>query len=266
MDVGVVGLGNIGSAMAVRLARAGFPLTAFDLRAEAAGEAVAAGATRASTLSSVATAADVICVAVLDEPQLRAVLTGPGALLASGHAGQRILVHSTVAPRALAELAGLAAEQGITVMDAAVTGGDAAAAAGRLTCMVGGAAAEVAAVRPLLQTLAVRVAHVGPVGAGMATKLANNLMLYVNYVAFGEAAELGARHGVDPAVLAEVAGAGTGQSWALDNAEYLRHQLEEVLSPGLPAKDLRAALQAAAAAGASLPLAAAAAELVDTGK
>ena len=192
LRVGFVGLGNIGKPMALRLAAAdGIDLTVHDVAPGPVAELVAAGAVAVDGVAAID--ADVVCVMVRDDDQVRAVAAElrPGAVL---------VVHSTVAPGTPAELAG----QGLTVLDAPVSGGPMGAADGTLAIMVGGAGAAFDVARPVLEAMGSMVVHAGPLGAGTRMKLARNLIHFVAFTAVTEAQRLAEAAGLDLVQLGEV--------------------------------------------------------------
>ncbi len=191
--VGFVGLGNIGKPMALRLAAADVELLVYDVAPDPVAELVAAGAKAAGSVAELAEAVDVVCVMVRDDDQVRAVAAevGPGTVL---------VVHSTVAPETPAELAA----QGLTVLDAPVSGGPIGAADGSLAIMVGGSDAAFAAARPALGAMGTKVVHAGPLGAGTRMKLARNLLHFVAFTAATEAQRLAEAAGLDIVALGDV--------------------------------------------------------------
>ncbi len=192
MRVGFVGLGNIGKPMALRLAGdEGIDLTVYDVVPDPVAELVAAGARAAASVEELD--ADVICVMVRDDDQVRSVAhaVGPGPVL---------VVHSTVAPGTPAELE----SDGLTVLDAPVSGGPMGAADGSLAIMVGGSDEAFAAARPVLEAMGSLVVHAGPVGHGTRMKLARNLIHFVAFTAVTEAQRLAETSGIDLVRLGEV--------------------------------------------------------------
>ncbi|MGY2702609.1 NAD(P)-dependent oxidoreductase [Nocardioides sp. HB32] len=192
MRVGFVGLGNIGRPMALRLAAAdGIDLTVYDVVAEPVAELLAAGATAAWSVEDID--ADVICVMVRDDDQVRAVAgaVGPGTVL---------VIHSTVGPGTPAELEA----QGLTVLDAPVSGGPMGAADGSLAIMVGGSDEAFSAARPALEAMGSKVVHAGSLGAGTRMKLARNLIHFIAFTAVTEAQRLAEAAGLDLMALGEV--------------------------------------------------------------
>ena len=194
--VGFVGLGNIGKPMALRLASAdGIELTVHDVVPEPVAELVAAGATAAGSVAEAADA-DVLCVMVRDDDQVRRVAS---EVLASG-AAPVVAVHSTVAPSTPSELAAL----GVRVLDAPVSGGPMGAADGTLAIMVGGGEAAYAVAKPVLEPMGSKVVHAGPLGAGTRMKLARNLIHFVAFTAVTESQRLAEASGLDLLALGEV--------------------------------------------------------------
>ncbi len=192
LRVGFVGLGNIGKPMALRLAAAdGIDLSVYDVAPEPVAELVAAGATAVDGVAALA--ADVVCVMVRDDQQVRAVAAGVGP-------GTVLVIHSTVAPGTPAELAA----QGLTVLDAPVSGGPMGAADGSLAIMVGGSEVAFAAARPALDVMGSKVVHAGALGAGTRMKLARNLIHFVAFTAVTEAQRLAEASGLDLTTLGEV--------------------------------------------------------------
>ncbi len=201
---GFVGLGSIGRPMARRLCAGGLPTTVFDLVPAAVDEVVAAGAARADSARAVAAASDVVGVCVRDDADVNAVVLGENGLLAGASPGLVIAIHSTILPRTVRDLAGIAAKHGASVVDACVTGGPMGAEQGRLTYMVGGDPADVERCRPVFATAARSIVHTGALGTGAATKLCNNLMTYLGFLAAFEATTLAREAGLSTSAFEEV--------------------------------------------------------------
>lgn len=202
-SAGVVGLGMIGGGVAVSLANSGRPAAAvFDVRPEAA-EGLAGVPAPVGSPGEVAAAAEVVLVAVNTAAQARTVLEGEGGLLGAARPGTIVVLLSTVTLEQVRTLAALCAEHDVTLLDAGVTGGSVAAQNGLVT-MVGGPDDAVATAMPVLEDFSRNVVHCGPLGAGMATKLARNSITYSMWAAVREATSMAAAAGVDPAKLLEV--------------------------------------------------------------
>ncbi|WP_380877205.1 6-phosphogluconate dehydrogenase [Sphingomonas sp. DBB INV C78] len=197
--VGYIGLGNIGLPMAEWLLAPGLDLTVYDV-ADAAVAPFRGRAGIAPSLADVGRAADLIGVCVRDDADVQEVVTALLETMTSG----LIAIHSTVRPATIVELAKVAADKGVAVIDAAVTGGAEGARSGRLTAMVGGEAAAIDQARPLLSAYCSNIVHAGPVGQGMTLKIVNNLVTYIELLGAVEAYRLAAAAGLDPAKLSEV--------------------------------------------------------------
>lgn len=207
---GFIGLGNIGKPMALRLAAdESIDLRVFDVAPEPVAELVAAGATEAESIGALGNWADVICVMVRDDDQVRSVL---GEVLKDLQARNDFIpvsfvIHSTVAPETPAELVnqvmgvcGFAVE----IVDAPVSGGPMGAADGSLAIMVGASPEAFKAVEPVLSVMGTKVIHAGELGSGTKFKLARNLLHFVSFTASAEAARLAEAAGLDIKVLGEV--------------------------------------------------------------
>lgn len=204
MRVGFIGLGNIGKPMAERLVQAGLDTTVFDVLPAPVEELAADGAKVAGSAAELARSCDVIGVCVRDDADVHAVVFGDDGLLAGARSGAVVALHSTILPSTVVEVATAAADQGVEVVDACITGGEAGARQGTLTYMVGGDAAALETCRPAFETAAAKIVHTGPLGTGAATKLCNNLMTYLAWVAAFEATLLARTAGLDQEKLEEV--------------------------------------------------------------
>jgi 3-hydroxyisobutyrate dehydrogenase-like beta-hydroxyacid dehydrogenase len=255
--IGFVGLGNLGRPMAEALLADGWRVTVAD-RAPGRAEACTALGARPAAGEADLAACDVLALAVPDDAAVEAVLT---PLLPALPDGALVLVHSTVLPETARALAAHAAEWGVGLLDAPVSGGAERAARGDLSVMVGGAAGVLDRARPVLDSVGSDVRHVGPSGAGSAVKLANQLMMFAALAGAHEALDLAAAHGVDERqVLAAVAG-GTGDSWVARHWGFFDEVADAYDTGGTPvserpwSKDLWEVTAAARAAGVALPLA-----------
>jgi 3-hydroxyisobutyrate dehydrogenase-like beta-hydroxyacid dehydrogenase len=199
--VALVGLGNIGGAMARRLV--GWPggLTVYDVRAEAMEPFAADGARAANDLEELAASASIISLVVLNDEQVRQVVKTLLPLVARDTV---IAVHSTIDVQTAVDLAALAAPYGVHLLDAPVSGGAIGAAEGRLAVMVGGERAAYERTKPVFKRWAELSVHLGDAGAGTRTKLARNLLTFVGYTAAAEASRLAEAAGVDLGKLAAV--------------------------------------------------------------
>jgi 3-hydroxyisobutyrate dehydrogenase len=259
-SVGLVGLGNLGLPLACTLLRAGWDLTVLDALPERAQPLVDRGAHAAKTASDLADR-DVLVLVVPDDAAVVEILDGPDGYLAAGPPGRAVVVHSTVLPETAQRLAGVAAEHGIHLVDAPVSGGAERAESGTLAVMAGGDDAAVVHVRPLLDAVGDPVLHVGPAGAGAATKLANQLTMFANLAGVYEAIDLAAAHGVTTDRLVAALSVSLGDSWVARNLDFWERTAQAYDRSGTPlsarpwSKDLAEVVQAARAVGVPVPIA-----------
>lgn len=203
MRVGFIGVGNIGKPMAEQLAQPPFELTVFDVSATAT--APFAGRARvASSPAELGRHADMVGICVRHDADVTAVVTGADGLLQTMKPGTIIAVHSTVRPATVKTLAETAKAKGIHLLDAAVSGGPMGAAAKKLVTMIGGEASQVARLRTMVEAFSGTIIHAGDTGMGMALKLCNNLVTYMQLQAAIEGVGLAIAGGLDEKVLREV--------------------------------------------------------------
>jgi 3-hydroxyisobutyrate dehydrogenase-like beta-hydroxyacid dehydrogenase len=211
MRVGFIGLGDQGLPMAGRIGAAGFPLTVWARRPEAAATLTGV-AEVATSPAGVGRASDVVGICVFDGAGVREVLFGPDGVAHGLAEGGVVVVHTTLAPEDVRDIAVEAAAAGLHVLDAPVSGGRVAAAAGGLTVMVGGPLQVLDRVRQVLATYATDVVHLGGVGAGQRAKLLNNVLFAAQAVLADDALRLGVALGLDPEGLAAVLATGSSSS------------------------------------------------------
>ncbi|MEN2978240.1 NAD(P)-dependent oxidoreductase [Tistrella bauzanensis] len=256
-QVAVIGLGNMGAAMAETLARAGFAVTGYDPGAGPRARAAAAGIALADSPAAAFAAAP---VAVLSLPMARhveAVLTGDDGLMASGLADRLVIDTTTSEPAVTRRLAAVLADAGHALVDAPVSGGPAGAAAGTLTMMVGGAAADIARAQPVLDALSAKLSLCGDVGAGHVVKLVNNLLCAAHLLTVSEAVRMGVAAGVDAETLIGALNAGSGRA-GVSEVNFPRWILSGLFDSGftmgLMRKDVGLAQALAGDTGTSMPL------------
>jgi 3-hydroxyisobutyrate dehydrogenase-like beta-hydroxyacid dehydrogenase len=211
---GFIGLGSQGAPMARRITEAGLPLTVW-ARREASLEPFGDTEARiAPTPAELAAASDIVGVCVVADDDVKDVLLRPDGVLAGMSPGGLIAVHSTISPKTCRHLSDVASAQDVAVIDAPVSGGGHKAAAGELLVMAGGADADVERGRPVFETFAKRVLHLGPVGSGQVAKLLNNLVFTAQIAAAVETFDFAASLDVDRTALAAVLADGSGGSTA----------------------------------------------------
>ncbi len=203
-QVGFVGLGVMGGRMVKRLLDAGYPVTGYNRTKSKAQWLLDAGMRWAESPAAVARAADVTFSMVTDTAALRSISDGAGGVLAGLGPGKVYVDMSTVSPAASADLAVRVAARGAQMLDAPVSGSVSTLEAGRLSIMVGGEHAVFERVKPVLEAIGPKVTHVGPSGRAVLMKIATNLSLAVQMLAFSESLLLAERGGIPRATAAEV--------------------------------------------------------------
>jgi 3-hydroxyisobutyrate dehydrogenase len=216
VKVGFIGLGSQGAPMARRIVEGGYPTTLWARRPATLEPFADTAATIADSRADLAAASDLVCLCVVGDTDIEEVTGGEDGLLAAMKPGSVIAVHSTVHPNTCRALAKDADAQGVSVIDAPVSGGGPAAAEGRLLVMVGGDADVVERCRPVFATYADPVVHLGDVGSGQTTKLLNNLLFTANLGTAAATLSLADALGVSPDRLLEAVFRGSGNSFALN--------------------------------------------------
>lgn len=253
MRVGFIGLGSQGAPMARRIVEGGYELTLWSRRPESVAPFVGTGAKVASSPAELAAASDLVCLCVVGDDDVRQILDGDTGVLAGLAPGSIVAIHSTVHPDTCRDIAEQIAGQGVSVVDAPVSGGGPAAADGTLLVMVGGEDAVVERCRPVFSTFADPVVHLGPVGSGQVTKILNNLLFSANLGAALSTLELGEALGVPRTALCEVLARGSAASKAVNSMGRAGGTLASLapVAGALLQKDVRHA--ASLADGASAP-------------
>ena len=201
--VGVIGLGSIGDGVASTLVREGFPVVVCDVRTEATDK-YRDDATVADGPAELVRRSDVVVVAVVNDAQVHAVLSGPDGGLAAAGPGTIVIVVSTISAPCVQAIGAEAADLGVAILDCGVTGGPAAAASGDLVCMVGGDPEVIERAAPVFGALSSLAVTMGPFGTGLAAKLARNLITYGSWLAAHEGEQLAEAAGISLPKLAEV--------------------------------------------------------------
>jgi 3-hydroxyisobutyrate dehydrogenase len=258
MNVGFIGLGNLGRHLAASIVRAGFPLTVHDRDPEAVEALVALGATAAGSPRAVATASDCVITCLPSPRAVVEVVAGPDGVLAGLGTGGTWIDTSTNDLHELQRLAALAAEQGIATLECPVTGGVHKAAAGAITVIVGGDEAVFAAHRAVLEAIGGQVFHVGPLGQASVIKVITNMLAFIHLVAAGEALMLAKRGGLDLTTAFEVIRASSGNSFVheTESQVILNGSYDIGFTMDLALKDLGFALDMGREFGVPLDLAA----------
>jgi 2-hydroxy-3-oxopropionate reductase len=195
--VAFIGLGIMGRPMAANLAKAGFDVVGHSRHRESAESLLAAGGRWAASVAAATQDADAVITMLPDSPDVEAVGLGPGGIVTSASAGTLYIDMSSIRPNVARRVAAAGAARGLRCLDAPVSGGERGAIDGTLSIMVGGAAADVAAARPLLDAMGATIMHVGPAGAGQTVKAANQLIVAGNIALVAEALVFLQAQGVD---------------------------------------------------------------------
>jgi 3-hydroxyisobutyrate dehydrogenase-like beta-hydroxyacid dehydrogenase len=255
MRVGFVGTGNMGGPMAANVLKAGHQLTVFDARAEATAPLEKLGARRAPDLPAVAAAAEVTLTSLPNDALVEEVLfgsTGTPGLIAGASAGHVVFDLSTVSPDTTRRLAARAAERGVRLIDAPVSGNVSGAVAGTLAVMIGAPAPDVAPYETVLRAIGKSLFCLGETGRGNILKLLNNYVSLSNQAALCEAMALADRLGVDRQTVGAVLTHASGASYILDRklSALVAHNYQAGFFVDLARKDLGLALELAERAGA----------------
>lgn len=236
-----IGLGVMGSPMALNLHAAGYEVRAHTRTATKAEPLRAAGGTICGSVAEAVAGTSIVCLCLPDTPDVEEVLRGEDGVLRSAEPGALVIDFSTIRPDATRELAQEARERGLRMIDAPVSGGQAGAEAGTLSVMVGGESSDVAAAREVLEAVGRTVVHVGPSGAGQAVKAANQLVVAGNIQVLAEAVVMLRQQGLDlgPALDALAGGLAGSAVLTQKRANLVEHRFEPGFRIDLHDKDLR---------------------------
>lgn len=252
-----IGLGNMGYPMAGHLARAGFDVTVFNRTAKKAAAWVKEYKGRAApTPAKAAAGADIVCVCVGNDDDLRSVVFGPKGALSGMKKGAVLCDHTTASAAVAREIAAEAKKKGIGFLDAPVSGGQEGARKGILTIMVGGDKKTFKAAEKTMQSYGRSVLLMGPVGSGQLTKMVNQICCAVTIQGLAEAVNFATKAGLDAKRAVDVISKGAAQSWQMDNRA--RTMVDGKFDFGFAvdwmSKDLGIVLAEARANGAGVPV------------
>lgn len=252
--VALIGAGRMGRSMGGYLLGRDWPVVVCDPVEESRAPLVDRGATVADTPAAAASDADLVLVVVVDDDQVRQVLTGPDGVLETARPGTVVAVCASVRPDTCRELADRAAENGVDVLDVAMVGGERGAEAGMMTLYCGGSEDAMARCQPAFAAFAINVCYLGPIGMGQVAKTVNNILLWANIRAGVESLRLAQALGADPGRIRPAVAIGSGgnnvlQQWAQQRLRW-------------PKKDLEVALAMAEEAGVEVPMVAQLADLM----
>jgi 2-hydroxy-3-oxopropionate reductase len=260
--IGFIGLGIMGTPMSTHLVKAGHRLVVYDVVLSRTEPLVKLGAKAAQSCRDVAQQAEVIISMVPDSPDVETAYLNEDGVLAGVRPGMLLIDMSTISPVTAVKVARAAEERGCQMLDAPVSGGDVGAKNATLSIMVGGQVPAFERARPIFELLG-KPTLCGQAGAGQTVKACNQIQVALNFIGMAEALVLGAKAGVDPAVVVQVLSAGYAQSRVMDVRG--RRIIKGDFAPGFRSrfhyKDLKIIRETALAFQCSLPASALACEL-----
>jgi len=232
-------------------------LTVWNRTAGRTADVVALGAAEAPTPSALAAASEVVVLCLSDTPDVEAVLFGPEGVSSGIAEGGLVVDCSTISPEASRDFAAALAGQRVGFVDAPVSGGSEGAQKGTLTIMCGGSEPDVERARPILSAMGKAITHMGPVGAGQATKAVNQVILAGTYLGVAEGLVLALKAGLDAERVVEALSGGAAGSWVLQNrsGRMIADEYPLGFRIALHRKDLGIALELARQVGTALPVA-----------
>ncbi len=261
--IALIGAGAMGGAIGTRLIETGNHLTVFDLDAEKVAALTSLGAHSAETAAQAASVSDVVILSLNSPKIVRAAVFGKDGVAAGARPGTLIIDMSSIDPEATKELAADAAEKGLRWVDSPLSGGAPKALVGQLTLMAGGTEKDVADAHRVLRHVASNYTHMGPSGAGQTTKLINQVLCGLNFLAVAEATQLALDAGVDAAKIPQALKGGRADSAILQ--EYMpRYVAKDYRRTGRidnMVKDLNGAQDLARRTNTAMPLTAVCAEV-----
>lgn len=265
-SLGFAGIGLMGLPMCRRLLAAGYSLTVWNRNPAKCAALVEAGARQVANPAELCEHTDIVMLCLADTAVVREVVFGAGGIVEGAKRAQLLVDFSSLEPTATREMAAQLAQQtGMGWLDAPVSGGVVGAEAGSLAIMVGGAAADLERVRPVLLSLGQRVTHMGGVGAGQVTKACNQMIVACNALVIAEVVALAEQAGVDASLLAEALAGGFADSKPL---QILAPQMAESRFEPIKwhvrtlLKDLDTAVKFSREQGSATPLSGLAAQLM----
>ncbi|KPW88702.1 MULTISPECIES: 3-hydroxyisobutyrate dehydrogenase [Pseudomonas syringae group] len=214
MNIAFIGLGNMGAPMARNLIKAGHTLQVFDLNKSVLAEFAGLGAQVSDSPRQAAEGSELVITMLPAAAHVRSVYLNDDGVLKGISPGVPAVDCSTIDPQTIRGIAAVAAQQGVVLGDAPVSGGTGGAQAGTLTFMVGGSAEYFAVLKPVLEQMGRNIVHCGDVGTGQIAKICNNMLLAISMIGVSESMALGNALGIDTHVLAGIINTSTGRCWS----------------------------------------------------
>jgi 2-hydroxy-3-oxopropionate reductase len=261
--IGFIGLGIMGRPMARNLLKAGYPLIVHSRSREPVDEIAKAGAKVGTSPRDVAAQCDVLITMLPNSPDVEQVVLGRDGVIEGARAGLVLLDMSTISPLISQKVGAALAAKSVQMLDAPVSGGERGAIDGVLSIMVGGDKAVFDKALPIFQAMGKTITHLGPLGAGGFTKLANQIIVAVNLTALGEALTLAKKAGLDRELTLTALAGGLAGSKCLDQKKpnYVAGTYNPGFKIDLHYKDLGLIMESARALGVPLPATAVVQEL-----
>ncbi|KPW41137.1 3-hydroxyisobutyrate dehydrogenase [Pseudomonas amygdali pv. mellea] len=214
MNIAFIGLGNMGAPMARNLIKAGHTLQVFDLNKSVLAEFAGLSAQVSDSPRQAAEGSELVITMLPAAAHVRSVYLNDDGVLKGISPGVPAVDCSTIDPQTIRDIAAVAAQQGVVLGDAPVSGGTGGAQAGTLTFMVGGSAEHFAVLKPVLEQMGRNIVHCGEVGTGQIAKICNNMLLAISMIGVSESMALGNALGIDTHVLAGIINTSTGRCWS----------------------------------------------------
>jgi 3-hydroxyisobutyrate dehydrogenase len=268
--IGFIGLGNMGLPMAHNLVKAGHAVRGFDLQSAPVERFAAVGGESAASIADACRSADVVVTMLPAGEQVRDSYLDDAGVIAHAKPAALLIDSSTIDVATARVVSDAAAQQGLAMLDAPVSGGVGGAQAGTLTFMVGGTEEAFVRARPILDAMGKTIVHAGGSGNGQAAKICNNMILGVSMIAVAEAFLLAERLGLDAQKLFDISSKSSGQCWSMTSycpvpgpvpSSPANRDFQAGFTAAMMLKDLKLAQEAARSSGAATPLGAGAAAL-----
>ena len=268
--IGFIGLGNMGTPMALNLLKGRHALTGFDVSPKGVEAVKAAGGAAGKSISGVAAESEIVITMLPSGKEVREVYLGANGIIAKAKPGTLFIDCSTIDVETARAVAKAAEAKGLPMLDAPVSGGVGGAQAATLTFMVGGSDAAFEQAEPVLADMGKTIVHAGAAGAGQAAKICNNMILGVSMIAVSEAFVLAEKLGLDKQKLFDISSKASGQCWSLTTycpvpgpvpSSPANRDYQAGFTAAMMLKDLKLAQEAARAANATTPLGAEAAAI-----
>lgn len=224
--IGFFGLGNMGLPMALNLVKKGYQVTGFDLNSEALNSFKENGGSIARSPLDAVKGQNVVVTMLPNGEIVKKLYLGEQGILTGADLGTLFIDCSTIAAKDAKTVATEAAEKGLEIIDAPVSGGTAGAQGGTLTFIVGGEKSVVEKSKTILGVMGTTIHHAGPNGSGQVAKICNNMLLAIHMIGSAEALNLGIAHNLDPKVLSEIMKSSSGNNWSLQKYNPVPHVMD----------------------------------------